>query len=258
MKIDKQLHPEASRLILFFNGWSAPPALFRRLAVPPGTDCWIAYDYRDLTFDDAIRQYTDIRLIAWSLGVWVAEQIGRRYACLPIRSAVAINGTPRPIDAAYGIPPALFEGTLAHLSAEGIDRFTRRICGNRAIWETYRQAPARPTEAVAEELLSLHQAILSDETQRVQTAQDSLQTFPLATSLSSPRASLRPSSLSSPLPASPPDYIPWSQAILSRHDRIFPPENLHRYWSGRCPILEPEAPHYPFYLWTQWNELWKV
>lgn len=246
MKIDKQLQPQASRLILFFNGWSAPPALFRRLAVPPATDCWIAYDYRDLTFDDAILQYTDIRLIAWSLGVWVAEQIGRRYPSLPIRSAVAVNGTPRPIDAAYGIPPALFQGTLAQLSSEGIDRFTRRICGNRAILETYRQAPARPTEAVEEELHSLYQAILSDETQRVQTAQDSPQTFLLATSLSSP------------LPASPPTSIPWSRAILSRHDRIFPPENLRRYWSDRCPIFEPEAPHYPFYLWTQWNELWKV
>lgn len=246
MKIDKQLQPQASRLILFFNGWSAPPALFRRLAVPPGTDCWIAYDYRDLTFDDTLLQYTDIRLIAWSLGVWVAEQIGRRYPSLPIRSAVAVNGTPCPIDPAYGIPPALFQGTLAQLSPGGIDRFTRRICGNRAIWETYRQVPARPTDAVEEELHSLHQAILSEETQRVPPAQDSLMTFPLATSLSSP-----------PL-ASPPTSIPWSRAILSRHDRIFPPENLRRYWSGRCPLFEPEAPHYPFYLWTQWNELWKV
>lgn len=232
MKIDKQLHPGASRLILFFNGWGAPPELFRRLAVPPATDCWIAYDYRNLTFDDAIRQYTDILLIAWSLGIWVAEQIGRRYPSLPIRSAVAVNGTPRPIDAGYGIPPALFQGTLAHLSREGIDRFTRRICGNRSILETYRQAPARPTDAVEEELLSLHQAILSEETQRVSTAQDVLQALPA--------------------------YIPWSQAILSRHDRIFPPENLRRYWSGRCPVFEAEAPHYPFYLWTQWNELWKV
>ena len=49
----------------------------------------------------------------------------------------------------------------------------------------------------------------------------------------------------------------WTQALISSEDRIFPTENLRAFWQGRCPITEIEAPHYPFYLWKQWDEIWK-
>ena len=49
----------------------------------------------------------------------------------------------------------------------------------------------------------------------------------------------------------------WTQALISSKDRIFPTENLRAFWQGRCPITEIEAPHYPFYLWKQWDEIWK-
>lgn len=249
MQIDKQINRQSSRLILFFNGWSASPDLFRRLEEPAHTDVWICYDYRDLTFDDAIAKYADIHLIAWSLGVWVAEQIGRRYPSLPIRTATAVNGTPHPIDERYGIPPALFQGTLANLSSQGIERFTRRMCGNRSIREAYHRIPARPTETVEAELHALYRLILSASSAHACAAWDT------SKRLSNDLAGLQ-ASAENPSAQTSPRLIPWSNAILSRHDRIFPPENLLRYWAGRCPISEPEAPHYPFYLWNQWQALW--
>lgn len=248
MQIDKQTDRSSSRLILFFNGWSASPALFRRFADKAEADVWVCYDYCDLTFDDAIRTYTDIHLIAWSLGVWVAEQIAGRYPRLPIRTATAVNGTPYPIDERYGIPPTLFRATLDNLSPEGIARFTRRMCGSRKILDEYARTPARPAEAVEAELHALYRLIRTD---------NRLNRAGLPSDLSGDAVNGELSSAHSTVAAVETGHprLPWSHAVLSQHDRIFPPENLRRYWAGRCPVSEPEAPHYPFYLWNEWKEL---
>lgn len=253
MQIDKHIHRSSSRLILFFNGWSASPDLFRPLAPPEETDVWICYDYRDLTFDDTIKSYSDIHLVAWSLGVWVAEQIGKQYPALPIRTATAVNGTPHPIDDRYGIPPALFQGTLANLSSEGIARFTRRICGNRQLLETYNRVPCRPTEIVEAELHALYRFIRSAND--VPTPSLATPTECLPEGIPNKGTNL-PSPSGFPLEDALPSSIPWSHAIISQQDRIFPPDNLRRYWAGRCALSEPEAPHYPFHLWNQWQEIW--
>lgn len=253
MQIDKQIHRPSSRLILFFNGWSASPDLFRYLVPPEEADVWICYDYRDLIFDDTIAHYSDIHLVAWSLGVWVAEQIGRQYPALPIRTATAVNGTPHPIDDRYGIPLALFQGTLANLSPEGIARFTRRMCGNRQLLEAYNRVPCRSTETVEAELHALYRSIRSANEVPVPAMGAPTECFPKGI----PHADINlclPSG--SPLDDALQPSIPWSHAIISQHDRIFPPDNLRRYWSGRCTVSEPEAPHYPFHLWNQWNEIW--
>ena len=231
MKIDKQTHPTARHLLICFAGWSASPAVFRRLEMETveekeETDIWICYDYRDLSFPEEPGRYESIRIIAWSLGVWVAEYLFSR-SLSPYRSAVktamAVNGTARPIDDAYGIPPAIFEGTLQHLTPDGIDRFIRRMCGTRSVLAEYVRTPLRPLDEIAAELHHLYGAIRQES--------------------------------GSQIPATSP--LPWSGAILSTQDRIFPPDNLRRYWLDRCPVREIDAPHYPFYLWQKWNDLWK-
>lgn len=224
MKIEKQTHPGARQLLICFAGWSVSPELFRPIKTEgekEETDLWICYDYRDLSFPEEPATYETVRIVAWSLGVWVAEQVFRQKPDVfgrGVKSAIALNGTGRPIDDLYGIPEALFEGTLQHLTTEGIRRFTRRMCGNRAILADYLQVPSRPLDEISEELHFLYKEIK------------------------------RTSEASS---------FPWTGAILSADDRIFPPDNLRRYWEGRCAWREIEAPHYPFYRWKQWNELWK-
>lgn len=231
MKIDKQTRPNARHLLICFVGWSASPTIFRQLETETAeekeeTDIWICYDYCDLSFAEEPGKYESIRIIAWSLGVWVADYLFS-HNLSPYRSAVktaiAVNGTGRPIDDTYGIPPAIFEGTLQHLTPDGIDRFIRRMCGSRSILAEYARIPSRPLDEIAAELHHLYGAIKEEAASQ--------------TPVASP--------------------IPWTGAIISIQDRIFPPAHLRRYWQGRCPVREIDAPHYPFYLWKKWNDLWK-
>lgn len=216
MRIDKQINKHNSRLLLFFAGWSASPELFRNLTTEEDMDVWICYDYRDLAFDANLTGYKEIYLIAWSLGVWVAATVFENNRTLPRpTTAIAINGTCCPIDDTRGIPEAIFRGTLAHVTEEGMHRFNRRMCGNREILRQYEQTLPRPLHEMQEELQHLYQKYQEVESNG------------------------------------------WTHAILASADRIFPAENLRNYWLGRCPVTEIEAPHYPFYHWKKWNEIWK-
>ena len=99
------------RLLLFFAGWGSDENLFRR-TVAEGYDCLLCFDYRTLEFDYSLLDgYREIRLLAWSMGVWVAGQIlsGHTY---PWEMKLAVNGTPFPIDDRQGIAEAVFHGTL--------------------------------------------------------------------------------------------------------------------------------------------------
>ncbi len=55
-------------LLLFFAGWGSDENLFRR-TVAEGYDCLLCFDY------SLLDGYREIRLLAWSMGVWVAGQI---------------------------------------------------------------------------------------------------------------------------------------------------------------------------------------
>ena len=109
MKIEKQLNSSHPRLLLFFAGWSASPESFTGLKAENGTDIMLCYDYRDMTFHEDLSSYKEIHLIAWSMGVRMAElALAGKYA---LTTATAINGTPRPIDDNFGIPENIFRGT---------------------------------------------------------------------------------------------------------------------------------------------------
>lgn len=220
MRIEKDIIQGNHKLVLLFSGWAASPDAFKGIGKDKDTDLWICYDYREIMFDqEALAGYREIHLVAWSLGVWVASVV-LRGSRLPILEAIAINGTPCPVHDQWGIPEVIFQGTLDNLTEEGLHRFNRRMCGNRKLLEAYEEIPSRPLTEVREELEHLFTAI---------------QERPTDTSL----------------------FNGWTRAIISSGDRIFPTGNLHAYWQDRCPITEIEAPHYPFYVWKQWNELWR-
>ena len=87
----------SKRLLLFFAGWGMDETPFLQIR-PTDTDWMVCYDYRSLEFDtDLLQEYSEIRLIAWSMGVWVASQLMKQYPSLPISHSIAINGTPYPI-----------------------------------------------------------------------------------------------------------------------------------------------------------------
>ena len=129
MYIDKIINKRSPSLILCLAGWSTSPELFRHLEVPEQTDLWIAYDYRTLGFEETFAPYKEVHLVAWSLGVWVATRLWAGHRSFT--TATALNGTPFPMHDTLGIPTAIFEGTLHHISEEGMRRFNRRMCGDK-------------------------------------------------------------------------------------------------------------------------------
>ena len=153
------------------------------------------------------------------MGVRMAElALAGKYA---LTTATAVNGTPRPIDDNFGIPENIFRGTLDNLTAEGMKRFNRRMCGSRIYSHNTRNfLPAR--------------------WKRLKTRLQHIYNLCNGQSMTN---------------ADDTTSIQWTRAIISSDDHIFPAANQRNYWNGRCPVTEITAPHYPFYLWKQWNEL---
>jgi len=153
-----------------------------------------------------MQAYSEITLIAWSMGVWAASQIMKQHPSLPVSQSIAINGTLYPIHATKGIMPSVFEGTLQGLNEQTLQKFQRRMCGSTAEYKVFQAvAPQRPADELKEELAAIQQQYLS-------------------------------------LP--PSDFV-WQKAIIGKNDRIFPPDNQRLAWKNKVDILEySEAAHY--------------
>ena len=115
-------------LTLFFSGWGGEECLFAGYR-PSGSDFLLCCDYRNLDFDPSLLEgYRGIKVVAWSLGVWVAGHVlqGKEAG---FTEMIAVNGTPVPVDDRYGIPEQIFKGTLEHMDDTVLKKFRRRMCG---------------------------------------------------------------------------------------------------------------------------------
>ena len=125
-------------LLVYFAGWGTPLSAVSHLTVPKDYELLICYDYQNLQLDFDFSPYADIRLVAWSMGVWVANQTMQN---VPLRSATAVNGTGQPCHDEFGIPCEIFRGTLAGLDEANRTKFERRICGDKQTFAYYQQLP---------------------------------------------------------------------------------------------------------------------
>lgn len=133
MKIEFVHRNGGDKLLVFFNGWSRSASDAAALAAP--FDVLEVHDYTDLDPAELLKQirtYSQIRLAAWSLGVWAAaavlEGCGIRFD-----SALALNGTLHPVHPEYGIAPEIFDGTIANWTVPAArERFLRRMAGSGA------------------------------------------------------------------------------------------------------------------------------
>lgn len=219
-------HSRSERGVLVFAaGWAGSDQLVRHVDLPEGWDFLCLFDYRDLP-DAAqseelftqLASYRERRLVAWSFGVWAAEQLfwplcamrpGGLWA-----AATAIGGTPAPIHDRYGIPARAFAVTVQSIGGTGTGKFLERMCGTpEVLREYYRHRSTRPLEEIYDELVSLQRQALTT------AAADLL-----------------------------PEKRFWTTAIVGGRDAIFPPENMERYWgeAGVRVVRRPEMPHYPF------------
>jgi biotin synthesis protein BioG len=205
------------KLLLFFSGWGMNERLTEHLHGGLYDIC-TCFDYRELETNEAERwrAYSEIVLVAWSMGVWAAEQVLADHE-LPIVQAIAINGTPSPVDDRWGIPRSVAQATLDGLTPDSLHRFYRRMVGGGAGLKAMEQAGRLP-------------AINLDER----------------------KAELAAILARAPYPEG---RLRWSEAVIGLRDAIFPPEILRTYWQGRATIREIDAPHDPFEQVATWEEL---
>lgn len=216
------------RLVVYCAGWGTDAAAIEHMSLPPGVDVLVCWDYRDLTWDFASQDYQECHLVAWSMGVWAAEQTLSHW---PWQSACAINGTPYPKHAQWGIDPQVFMATLAGLDEVGRHKFERRMCKSAIQLAHYQALVARPLEEIRQELIQINQSI-ETTTQNVETEAYSID----AAAYGKPK-------------------IAWTRVIIGAQDRIIPSAHQLAYWQLQETQIEliPEA-HYiwdSFYAWEQ-------
>ena len=200
-------NPPSRNLIVYFAGWGTPPSVVQHLAISPAYDLLLCYDYRDFSLEFDFSRYENVRLVAWSMGQ------------VPLLSATAINGTGLPMHDEFGIPCAVFQGTLDTLDEINLGKFERRMCGDKQLLQHYQSLEGRRSiEEIHAELTALYDA-LSAEHQHT--------------------------------------GLPWTKAIIGTQDRIFPAQNQRNYWHERCEVSEMVVGHYLFPLLQTWEQLWQ-
>lgn len=218
MKHEYIIRANHPRILLFFAGWAADPTPFKDYR-PPKSDYIVCYDYRTLQHElPSLNHYQHVNIVGWSMGVWAASHVAPLLN-VPVTNSIAINGTPFPIDAELGIPPAIWQGTLDNLSALSLHKFTRRMCiDTEAFHRFLHVTPHRPVEELAEEM----RAITAFQTS---------------------------------LPA--PCFV-WKQAVIGHYDRIIPPINQQRAWKLlSVPTLLTETAHYDESIFQHYlQDLW--
>ncbi|PSJ80040.1 DUF452 family protein [Neisseria iguanae] len=151
--------PEADTLLVYFAGWGTPDRVAETCA-PPHADILLCSDYRDTALHFDFGSYSRIGVLAWSMGVWIAE---RAMQGINPDWAVAVNGTGLPYDDQFGIPRTVFDQTLERFDERNRAKFEQRMCADADSLAHYRRLDGhRSHRSLHEELRFLHQAAQAD------------------------------------------------------------------------------------------------
>lgn len=210
-------HKEGDRLIFFCNGWGMDEHPFAPLA----SDKWnvlMFYDYADLHLDqdlhELVGRYREIILIGWSMGVWVGQEVFKPFRT-QLKTALAINGTLRPIDNQFGIPEDVFRGTLENLDEKQRLKFYHRMCRDRALYRRFLEnQPLRSMENQRHELAALL------ENGCICPSEESI----------------------------------YDCALVSDHDLVMPTKNQLNYWPEKR-VRRVDGSHFLFYGYSGWDEI---
>ena len=129
-----------NKLIIFFNGWGMDEGVVKHLKFDD-YDVVMFYDYNTLDTDFVLdKKYPEVNIVAWSMGVNIAgvniagvntgvntgvNRIGVTFG--NISKIVVINGTLKPIDEKYGIPPRIYDMTIAGFDEKSRDKFINNM-----------------------------------------------------------------------------------------------------------------------------------
>jgi pimeloyl-[acyl-carrier protein] methyl ester esterase len=206
-----------NHLVVFFGGWGTDENMF----VPLCTDEFDFIMFYNYSADEALvlpetKKYERIILIGWSLGVWAAEYLTSKTGIIP-DITIAVNGTPLPADDQYGIPLHVFEGTLNNITEENIEKFYLRVFGDkRTFLLNIDRVPKRTLKSLHDELRWMYNRIMEQKE----------------------------------------PGFKWNYAVTSEKDRVFPANNLNKYWGREketMHIVLP-LPHYFFHKWSSFTD----
>ncbi|MBQ8887564.1 MAG: DUF452 family protein [Candidatus Gastranaerophilales bacterium] len=140
---------ENKNLIVFFNGWGMDEKVVEHLNFA-NYDVLTFYDYRSLEIDDFdFSNYENKVLIAWSMGVYVCNYFYEQFKNFD--KFVAINGTQKPIDENYGIPPVIYNLTVDNFNELSCSKFMKKISTTVDL----KEYSSRTLEALKQELISI-------------------------------------------------------------------------------------------------------
>lgn len=202
------------KLVIMFAGWGTDENSF----IPLCNDDFDFILLHNYSIDAPLiipepKVYDRIILIGWSLGVWAAEYILPKLGIKP-DIAIAVNGTPTPIDEKYGFSHAVFDNMFANLSSKYMRDFFFRMFGDRATFNANcNRLPKRTLESYEEEIRWLYNRIMEQT----------------------------------------PPSIKWDYALYSTHNKVFPTKRMRNYWSLHKETKVIELTSLPHYIFFQWN-----
>lgn len=219
MLIESLARDASDAAVIFFAGWGMDARPFENIRHEKlGCDLLLLHSYHKQTEQEAetfahlTTRYKQTAVVGWSFGVALAWEL--LDACPgTVASFTAVNGTPCPIHARYGIDPRIMRLTIERFGEAGRQAFYTNMCGGER--EGFR-VPERSTEDLATELVYLQRrfegkAIIQDH-----------------------------SSLKFPV-----------QAYVSRQDHIMPMKRQISAWEKwQVPCQCVEGPHYNATLLT--------
>jgi biotin synthesis protein BioG len=162
MKVFWHKKEENRRLALLFNGWGFDRKIFQNPDIP-GHDIVSVYDYTDIEPEqfDFTGLYSEVKIVAWSYGVFVADYYAK--SIFNVTKAIAINGSTNPIDDNKGIPVKIFLATMQSFNAASREKFYLRIAGGASAYKQIAEKlPDREVENQLAELKSLYHLSLKN------------------------------------------------------------------------------------------------
>ncbi len=206
------------RLLWFWTGWGMDERPFQDLS-SQDYDVWVCFDYRSLDYAPSVwEDYQEVIVLAWSLGVGAALQAFDRLK--QVSAWVFVNGTGAFRHPRWGIPPRIFDRTLAALKdqrAQTLYAFYQNMFFGEADGDLARFLSHRP------------QRNLKEIVEELEMAADLLVTPRLTNKV---------------------------VALVGQKDRIIPARNQQAFWQemGLKCHLYPWG-HFPFYRFSTFEEL---
>ncbi|MDH6534001.1 biotin synthesis protein BioG [Parabacteroides sp. PM5-20] len=144
-----------TKLLLLFNGWGFDSRIFSDIDLP-GYDCVSVCDYSQIDPLQFVftQDYPEVKVLAWSYGVFIANMYAQYLQ--PVQKAVAVNGTTTPINDEKGIPENIFKATIHSFSEKSKNKFYLRIAGGATNFQEIKEKlPMRDIESQLSELKAL-------------------------------------------------------------------------------------------------------